>query len=129
MMGRTTRKDVDAFIDALDHPLLPLIRALRTLLLALDPAISDEIKWNAPSFRTTGHFATMQLRRPDAVRLVLHLGARPRSLPAAAIADPDGLLTWLGPDRALLEFRAVAELDSRRAAVTALLRQWVAQLA
>ena len=42
---------------------------------------------------------------------------------------PDGLLTWLGPDRALLEFRAVAELDSRRAAVTALLRQWMAQLA
>ena len=120
---------VAEYLDSLKPGDRTMVDALRALAQAAHPGVTEHIKWNAPSFRTTGHFATMQLRRPDAVRLVLHLGARPRSLPAAAIADPDGLLTWLGPDRALLEFRAVAELDNRRAAVTALLRQWMAQLA
>lgn len=127
-MGKATTTDVDAFIDALDHPLAPLIRALRALLLAVDPSITEAVKWNAPSFRTTEHFATMQLRRPDVVRLVLHLGTKKRSLPAGAIADPEGLLAWLGPDRALLEFHDAGELEARRAAVAALARQWMAQL-
>lgn len=127
-MGKSTTTDVDAFIDALDHPLASTIRALRILLLAVDPAIAEAVKWNAPSFRTSEHFATMQLRRPDVVRLILHLGMKKRSLPADVVADPEGLLEWLGPDRALLEFRDAAELEARRDAVVALIRQWVAQL-
>ncbi len=127
-MDKTHGKDVDAFIDALDHPQLAVIRALRALLLAVDPAIRDEVKWNAPSFRSRGHFATMQLRRPDVVRLILHLGTQKRSPPVGAIADPEGLLTWLAPDRALLEFRDAAELEARQAAVVALVRQWMALL-
>jgi len=127
-MGKTTTTDVAAFIEALDHPLAPAIRALRALLLAVDPSIGEAVKWNAPSFHTSGHFATMQLRRPDVVRLVLHLGTKKRSLPAGAIADPDGLLSWLAPDRALLEFRDAAELEARQAAVVALVRQWMALL-
>ncbi|MGX9720822.1 DUF1801 domain-containing protein [Stenotrophomonas acidaminiphila] len=127
-MGKTTTTDVAAFIDALDHPLTPVIRALRALLLAVDPSIAEAVKWNASSFRTSGHFATMQLRRPDVVRLVLHLGAKKGGLPAGAIADPDGLLAWLAPDRALLEFRDAAELEARQAAVVALVRQGMALL-
>ena len=70
----------------------------------------------------------MQLRRPDSVLLVLHLGAGRRVLPAGAIADPTGLLTWLGADRATLAFRRPADVEAHQAALQAVLRQWMAHL-
>jgi len=95
--------DVDAFLAALAHPQDATLQRLRAAIRATDPRIGEDIKWNAPSFHLDGcHFATMQLRRPDSVLLVLHLGAGRRVLPAGAIADPTGLLTWLGADRATL---------------------------
>ena len=116
---------VEAFIAALDHPLKREIATLRQQLLAIDPVIGEQIKWNAPSFHSTTHFATMQLRQPDVLRLILHLGAKARQLPALTIDDPDGLLTWLGPDRALLQFRNAEELADRQRALAAIVRQWL----
>ena len=70
----------------------------------------------------------MQLRRPDSVLLVLHLGAGRRVLPAGAIADSTGLLTWLGADRATLAFRCSGDVEVHETALQALLRQWMAHL-
>ena len=121
-------QSVDAFIAALEHPFKREIVALRALLLGCDPAIGEDIKWNAPSFRTREHFATMQLRGKDALLLILHLGAKKRALPAGAIADPDGLLTWLGPDRASVRIASVEELAARQGALQAIVRQWIAHV-
>ena len=121
--------DVDAFLDALQHPHVDAVHRLRSVVLQASPLITEGIKWNAPSFHLDGrHFATMQLRRPDSVLLVLHLGAGRRVLPAGAIADPTGLLTWLGADRATLAFRCSGDVEVHETALQALLRQWMAHL-
>ena len=126
---RPAATTVDDFVAGLDHPLKDTIVALRSLVLGVDPAIGEEIKWNAPSFRTSEHFATMHVRAPDVVQLILHLGARRgRTIPAGAIADPHRLLVWLGPDRASLRVRGAEELAARRDAMTAILRQWIAHV-
>ena len=126
---RPAATTVDDFVAGLDHPLKDTVVALRSLVLGVDPAIGEEIKWNAPSFRTSEHFATMHLRAPDAVQLILHLGARRgRTIPAGAIADPHRLLVWLGPDRASLSVRGPEELAARRDVMTAILRQWIAHV-
>ena len=126
---RPAATTVDDFVAGLDHPLKDTIVALRSLVLGVDPAIGEEIKWNAPSFRTSEHFATMHLRAPDVVQLILHLGARRgRTIPAGAIADPHRLLVWLGPDRASLSVRGAEELAARRDAMAAILRQWIAHV-
>ncbi len=52
--------NVQGFLDKLDHPRKPEMIRLREVLLAIDPAIGEKIKWNAPSFRTREHFATMR---------------------------------------------------------------------
>lgn len=116
---------VEAFIAALTHPKTPEVIALRALILAVDPAVSEEVKWNAPSFRTTEHFATMNLRATDHLLLILHRGAKKRPVSDVPVADPDGLLTWLGPDRASVTIRSVAELEARRSSLEALLREWI----
>ena len=116
---------VDELIAALEHPRKAQVIALRQLILALDPAIGEEVKWNAPSFRTTGHFATMQLRSPAFVQVILHLGAKKRATPRPDIADPAGLLEWLGPDRASVKFTGQPDLVAKREAFEAILRQWI----
>jgi hypothetical protein len=125
-----TPDDVPAFVAALGHPRAAEILALRAVLLGADPRITDGIKWNAPSYRTTEWFATTHLRARDGVQLILHFGAKRRAGWDArtAVADPAGLLTWLGPDRATVRFLDLAELGTRREALTALVREWIAHV-
>jgi Domain of unknown function (DU1801) len=113
-------------LSSLDHPHKDAIVALRQLLLSADPAISEEVKWNAPSFRTSEHFATMHLRGQDSFQLILHLGAKSgRKVPKDAIADPDKLLKWLGPDRASVTFIGAADLTRSSDALVAIVQQWI----
>lgn len=119
---------VARFVEALAPPRRNEVAALRAVLLGIDPAISEEIKWNAPSFRTGEHFATMNLRAKDGLLLVLHLGAKKAALPDGAIADPQRLLTWLGPDRASVAFRDEDAILAARDALAAIVRQWIAYL-
>ena len=125
-----TTRAVDDFMASLDHPCKGEIEALRRLVLGVDPAIAEGIKWNAPSFRSTEYFATTNLRAKAGIGVILHLGARSRDLPPGgiAIADPEGMLRWLGKDRAMVEFANLKELKARGAAFRALLRQWIAHV-
>ncbi|SEM08788.1 protein of unknown function (DU1801) [Pseudoxanthomonas sp. GM95] len=119
--------DVAAFMANCTHPLLAVIEALRVQLKALDPTVGEAIKWNAPSFHTREHFATLHLRDPSVVQLILHRGAKARA-DALHVDDPESLLTWLGPERATLKFVTLAELQARQLALNAVLRQWIAQV-
>lgn len=61
--------------------------------------------------------------------MILHLGAKKRDDSAvAAIADPEGLLAWLGADRASVKFRDLADVEARGPAFAALVRRWIAHV-
>ena len=118
---------VVAFLRDLEHPRKREIEAVRQLILGVDPAIREGIKWNAPSFRTTDYFATFNLRARDRVRLILHMGAKVKATATTGVkvADPAGLLEWLAEDRCLVTLRDEADLQAKRAALEALLREWI----
>ncbi len=133
--GNTTARSkpapetVETFLAALDHPYKSAIVALRQVILHADPAIGEEIKWNAPSFRTSEHFATMHLRAKNGVQLILHRGAKKRNdASGMTISDPEALLVWLGDDRASVTFGSAEEIELKRTALTELIRQWIAYL-
>lgn len=128
--GPAAPQSVDALLAALEHPHRPEIEALRQVILAADPRIREGIKWNAPSFFTSEHFATFHLRAKDGVQIILHLGAKVRETASTGvvIADPSALLEWLAADRATVKFRDVADIAARGEAFTAVLRQWIALL-
>jgi hypothetical protein len=129
-MPRTKGQTVEEFLNTLDHPYKPEILALRQIILGTDPAITEEVKWNAPSFRTTEHFATFQLRAKEGVQIIFHLGAKVSAAAAAGItvADPDALLTWLAKDRASVIFHNLGEIQARQTAFCDLVRVWIAQV-
>lgn len=118
--------EVEAFMAALEHPMKPQLEALRRALLSVSPRISEGIKWNAPSFRTTEWFATYNLPKQGA-RLVLHLGAKAKDV-ALKLDDPRGLLAWRGGERAIITFTDGADLEEKLPAVKALVKQWIAAL-
>ena len=128
MRGTDGRHEVDAFMQALEHPHKPAIEALRGIVVAADPAIREGIKWNVPSFRTGEWFATMHLRGKPGIALILHFGAKTRTAPTPVIDDPARLLRWLGKDRAMARFADGAALEANRAALAGILRQWIRHL-
>jgi len=122
--------DVAALLDQLKHPRDREIRAIRELILAVDPGIQESVKWNAPSFYTSEHFATFHLRAKTGVQLVLHRGPKPRAAAGLrdAIPDPHGLLTWRGDDRAIVSFTDSDDVASKAAALQQIIRAWLEQL-
>lgn len=122
---RSAPATVEAWLAALDHPFKAEILALRQVILGADPRITESVKWNAPSFRTAEYFATFHLRAHDGVRVILHLGAKPRDGAQLQIADPAGLLAWLGPDRASATFRSLDEVVAQRDAFEQIIRLWI----
>jgi hypothetical protein len=118
---------VAAFLSDLEHPLKKEIESVRKLILGVSPDIREGIKWNAPSFRTTEYFATFNLRAKDCVRLVLHTGAKVKATAKTGLKvdDPKGLLEWLAKDRCLVTLTGQKDIQAKRAALKALLREWI----
>jgi hypothetical protein len=122
-----TSEAVDAFMKSLEHPHKAAIEALRKAIRGAAPDIREGVKWNAPSFRTTEYFATTNLREKSGIGLILHLGAKIRSLPAGGmvVPDPGKLLKWLAKDRAMIVFKDGKDVAKRKDSLVALVRAWI----
>lgn len=113
----------------LEHPLKAEINALRKLIRAADKRIQESIKWNAPSFYITEHFATLKLYPAKTVQVVLHLGVKVKSnRRALKIDDPAGLIKWAAQDRGVITFASVAEIQANKTAFAKILKQWITHL-
>src|SRR4051812_17341525 len=117
---------VTAHVTRMTHSLKPILEAVRRAILAADPAITDGIKWNSPSFYCHGWFATISSHKPAQLDVVFFCGAKVRSdcTVRNVINDPDGLLTWPSKDRALLSLKADVDLQSRLRFVQRIAGQW-----
>ncbi|MBL8009594.1 MAG: DUF1801 domain-containing protein [Flavobacteriales bacterium] len=118
---------VNVLLDAHDHPLRKEIDALRALILGVDPAIEEGVKWNTASFRTTGWFATLNgPRHVKQPMIILHAGARAKGIVLKdRIPDPVGLLTWMGNDRAQVVFKDAAHIQAEQHALRAIVSAWI----
>ncbi len=125
--GLRTDPAVIEFLRELDHPLKKEVNAVRQLILDTSPEIRESIKWNAPSFLTTDHFATFNLRPRDRVTLILHTGAKVKGTAQTGVKvdDPAGLLEWLAKDRCLVTLKDAKDIQARGAALQAVLREWM----
>ena len=113
----------------LDHPLKEAIEGLRRAILALDPAIAEEIKWKAPSFKLDDHFATFKLYPPRQIQIVLHRGAKVKPVDKTyTLPDPHGLLKWPAPDRCVLTLKSGEQAQELTEEVCGMIKMWIAQL-
>jgi hypothetical protein len=122
-----TTEAVDELMRTLNHPCKAAIELIRTTMLSTDSAVAEGVKWNAPSFRTTGYFATTHLRAKNGIGVILHLGAKVRTdgTDEVSIRDPERLLTWLEKDRAMVVFKDGTDFIAKKAAFERIVRQWI----
>jgi hypothetical protein len=121
--------DVEEFMRGLDHPLKPVLEAVRRTILGADARIIEGIKWNAPSFRLDEHFATTNIRN-DRILVVLHFGAKVKdnTSPGFKIDDPRGLLKWLAKDRCVVTFPDTTSVRKNKLPFQAIIREWITYL-
>src|SRR4051795_5230922 len=123
-------QQVGAYVRAMKHPLKPVVEELRAIILATDPVIGEEIKWNSPAFFYSGpmpafdarehrrHLAVVNVFKKDCVRVVFLSGAR--------TGDTSGLLTGDYADgRRLALFSSVDEVRSQKTALERVIRKWL----
>jgi hypothetical protein len=124
--GKASADAVSDVLDKLRHPERRLIDEVRSLIAAAVPAASEHVKWNAPSFAMSEHFATLNLRARRGIQLVLHLGARTRRGldMRTVIKAPAGLLDWKGPDRAVVAIVDAANLEQIGPALGRVVKTW-----
>ncbi|WP_201291489.1 DUF1801 domain-containing protein [Arthrobacter zhaoguopingii] len=118
---------VTAFLRDLRHPFKEVIGVLRSEILALDPGITEQIKWKAPSFGFAGtDRVTMNLRPTDRLQIVLHRGAKVRADVAGfQFADESGLVQWLARDRGTVSFASADDAEKKREDFLRLVDRWM----
>jgi hypothetical protein len=125
--NKSSLRNVETFLAKLDSPFKSEMLAIRQIILAANPNITEEIKWNVPSFCTSQHFATFHLRAKDSLGIVLHLGAKVRDTAVIGIkiSDPESLLEWLGADRAIVKFYDLKDIETKKLAFENVIQQWI----
>ncbi len=122
-----TRQETDVYLAALDARHRDSFTALCDLVRSVDNRVDETIKWNAPSFFITDHFATTGLTREGTIRLVLHAGAKKRPDPVSVALEDGDFLTWAGTDRAVVTFADVREVNELAPRLTRVIEEWIAQ--
>lgn len=122
----TGEQEVALFMENTDHPLKDEIIALRKIILASDPEITEHIKWNAPSFCVNEEDRfTFKLNATEAVDIIFHRGAKVKAMPSERlIEDPDALLKWVTNDRAVATFSNMTDVQDKELALIAILNEW-----
>ena len=118
---------VQAFLRDLKHGRKDEVEAVREIILSAHPGITEQIKWNAPSFCIDGDDRiTFRLQPNDRVQLIFHRGAQKRDDAATfSFEDGSGLLEWVARDRALVTFEDLDDVKAKRAAFKDLVRRWM----
>ena len=72
-------KQVLVFLEGLDHPFSKEIQEVRKIILDADQNLTEQIKWNAPSFcHNREDRITFNLHAKDHFKLIFHCGAKPK---------------------------------------------------
>lgn len=110
-------QEVNDYIAQLEHPLKAEVVALRKIILGANKGITEQIKWNAPSFSYKGYLVTFNLYSKQQLRLIFHNGI--------ILEDKSGLLQGDYVDRRIAYFSDMREVKARTATLQKLVRKWV----
>jgi hypothetical protein len=121
-------EQVANFLRTVKHPLKAAIEALRELILNSDKSITEQIKWNGPSFCFGGDDRiTFNLHKNDCVMLIFHCGAKGKEVKGKEpiCKDATGLLEWLSNERAVIKIHSLDEMNEKKAKLTKVVKQWI----
>jgi hypothetical protein len=123
----TGSEEVTHFMSALEHPFKAEIEQIRKIILAANKDLTENIKWNAPSFCLGGEDRiTMRIHPPKQIQLIFHRGAKVLEMPKVPlISDNSGILSWKTNDRAVATFLSSADIEAKSEALILIINAWL----
>jgi hypothetical protein len=123
----TGSEEVTHFMAALEHPFKAEIEQMRQIILAANKDLTENIKWNAPSFCLNGDDRiTMRINPPKQLQLIFHRGAKVLDMPKEAlIKDNSGILSWKTNDRAVATFLNRTDIEAKSEALVLIINDWL----
>jgi hypothetical protein len=107
MAKKNKTEEVDEYMEGLDHPLKAGVQSLREAIKGVSAGITEEVKWNAPSFSYKDYIATFNLRDKSRIHLVFHNPLTPQVKSDLLEGDyPDG--------RRMAYFADLAEVEAKK---------------
>ncbi len=121
---------VQKFMDETDHPLKPVMEEIRKIVLASDPEIGEQIKWNAPAFYYTGDMKAFDPKEYKRDILVYNLFKKEYLLlvfpTGAKVEDASGLLEGKFPDgRKTAMFSSLEQVKQLANDLQAVIKKWL----
>ena len=122
------KEQVDEYITKLDSTIKPVIEYIRQIILAIDPEITQQIKWNSLSFYYAGEMASFNPKeyKRDILVCNLHRGQILLVFPTGAkIADPISGKNY--PDgRKILTIKDLEDFKNKETAIKQIVSDWLA---
>jgi hypothetical protein len=111
---------VNAYMDALEHPFKAEVQLLREMIVQAHPKIVERIKWNSPSYYYGVDMAAFNLRAKGFVQLIFVF------YKGEMIHDHHGLLKGDWKDRREARFMNMEDILAKKVALEQVIRDWVA---
>lgn len=122
-------EQVTEYIQKLEQSVAEAVELIRQIFLSTDPEISEQIKWNSPSFYYVGEmkpFDPKEYKRDIAVTN-LHKGRLMLVFPTGAkINDSTGLLEGKYTDgRRIINFKDIGDIKAKERSLRKVIRDWM----
>ena len=112
-----THPDVEAWLADYDNPMKPVVCAVREVILAVDPRMTECIKWKSPTFTFEGNLASFNPRSKKHASLMFHVGAK--------IPGEHPVLEGGGDTARYIRFASLDDVEAKRADLEAVVRAWI----
>lgn len=127
----TGSEAVSAYITQLDETVGPIVEKLRRIILSTDIEISEEIKWNAPSFYYTGEMKPFNPKEYKQYIIVMNLHKHILLVfpSGAKISNDSKLLTGDYADgRRLLYITGIEDVFQKEQALRHAVKDWISKV-
>ncbi|MEH7355188.1 DUF1801 domain-containing protein [Neobacillus drentensis] len=121
-------EQVVEYMNNLEHPFKKEIEEVRNIILNTNNKITEQIKWNAPSFCFNNHdIVTFNLQGKGFFRLVFHCGAKVKDNKGKGplFNDTTGLLDWVSDDRAIVKFSDMDDVKAKEKNLKEVITKWI----
>ena len=117
-----TTQSIEQYLAGFEHPLLEAITEVRQIFAAHSPEITEEVKWNAPTFRYRGEYlVTIHVKALDRVMLIFHNSVTPE-------VSSELLEGHYADGRRMAYFANIDEVREKRAALDDVIAQLISLL-
>ena len=110
-------REVNAFIEKLEHPFKAEFQRVREIILAADERMTEVIKWGGPTFMYKGNLATLTPRTKRFVNLYFQTGAK--------IPDASGLLEGDAKEVRVARFHSMEDVEQKATSLQAVVQAWI----